>query len=362
MNYRRIIILFILAAIVSAPTLVAQPVTETRSLEKSFALTGDMRLEILNKYGTVHLAPSKDDSVHIRVDMKASAKNPSRLRRLTDGISFNLSSTNYFIIAETKFNKGPADFFESLRIITNNIISTESKIEINYYASIPGGIKVKVDNRYGDIYLENLGNDLNIYHSNGSLKSEDLTGDNYFDLNFSDATIKSLNKARIDINYSDLRIDYAEELMITSVSTKLYAGTIVNLDTNSKRDKYTIDKISKFDAVSYFSSFSIDELYNSMQCNTRYGNMDINKMDADFSLLSLETSYTDVKIITPSEPSFTLDLKLDDCAAVIPSEWKLEETILGRDNNEYLYQGIIGDKDTRSRIILNMTKGNLSLY
>jgi len=351
-----------LAAIMYAPTLVAQPVTETRSLEKSFALTGDMRLEVLNKYGTVHLAPSSDDSVHIRVEMKASAKNPSRLRKLTDGISFNLSSTNYFIIAETKFNRGPADFFESLRIITNNIISTESKIEIDYYARIPGSIKVKLDNRYGDIYLENLVNDLNIYHSNGSLKSEDLTGDNYFDLNFSDATMKSLKKARIDINYSDLRIDYADELMITSVSTKLYAGTIVYLDINSKRDKYTIDKLSKFDAVSYFSSFSIDELHDAMQCNTRYGSIDVNRMDADFSLLSLETSYTDVKIITPSESSFTLDLKLDDCAAVIPSEWQLEETILGRDNNAFLYQGIVGDKDTRSRIILNMTKGNLSLY
>jgi len=362
MNYRRIILTGILAAMICAPTLIAQPVTETRSLEKSFALTGEMRLEVLNKYGTVHLAPSTDDSVHVRVEIKASAKNPSRLRKLTDGISFNLSSTNYFIIAETKFNQGPADFLESLRIITNNIISTDSKIEIDYYARIPGSIKVKVDNRYGDIYLENLENDLNIYHSNGSLKSEDLTGDNYFDLNFSDAIMKSLNKARIDINYSDLRVDYAEELIITSVSTKLYAGTIVNLDINSKRDKYTIDKISKFDATSYFSSFSIDELYNTMYCNTRYGSIDVNNMDAGFSLLSLETSYTDVKIVTPTGSSFVLDLKLDGCAAVIPSEWQLEETILGRDNNEYLYQGIIGDKDTRSRVILNMTKGNLSLY
>ena len=347
---------------ICAPSLDAQPVTETRSLEKSFALTGEMRLEVLNKYGKVHLAPSPDDSVHIRVEMKASAKNPSRLRKLTDGISFNLSSTNYFIIAETNFNRGPADFFESLRIITNNIISTESKIEIDYYVRIPGSIKVKIDNKYGDIYLESLENDLNIYHSNGSLKSEELTGDNYFDLNFSDATFKSLKKSRIDINYSDLRIDYAEELMITSVSTKLYAGTIVSLDTDSKRDKYTIDKLSKFEAVSYFSSFNIYELYNTMQCNTRYGNVDINNMDTDFSLLSLETSFTDVKIVTPPESSFSIDLKLDDCPAVIPSEWQLEETILGTDNNEYIYQGIIGDKNTRSRIILNLTKGNLSLY
>jgi hypothetical protein len=347
---------------ICAPTLDAQPVTETRTLEKSFALIGEMRLEVLNKYGKVHLSRSPDDSVHIRVEMKASAKNPSRLRKLTDGVSFNLSSTNYFIIAETNFNRGPVDFLESLRIITNNLISTESKIEIDYYVRIPGSIKVKIDNRYGDIYLESLENDLNIYHSNGSLKSEELTGDNYFDLNFSDATFKSLKKSQIDINYSDLRIDYAEDLIIASVSTKLNAGTIVSLDTDSKRDKYSIDKISKFDAVSYFSSFNIDELYNSMQCNTRYGNVDINNMDRDFSLLSLETSFTDVKLVTPPGSSFSTDLKLDDCPAVIPSEWELEETVLDADNNKYIYQGIIGDKTTRSRVILNLTKGTLSLY
>lgn len=361
MNYRSYVIMCVAAVFVAVSGIGAQPVTETRSLEKTFALTGEMRMEILNKYGKVHLAPSPDDSVHIRVEMTASAKNTSRLRKLTDGISFNISSTNYFIIAETNFSRGPADFFESLRNITNNIISSDSKIEIDYYATIPENIKVKIDNRYGDIYLESLSNNLNVYHSNGSLKAEELTGDNYFDLNFSDATIKSLSKSKIDVNYSDLRIEYAEELIITSVATKIFADTIINLDTDSKRDKYIIDKIRDFDASSYFSSFDIDKLFENMHCKTRYGRIDIRALDPDFTLLSFESSYTDVKIVTSQESSFSIDLKLDDCQAVIPSEWKLEETVLSEEKNEYMYHGLVGNNNM-SRIILNLTKGNLSIY
>ncbi len=362
MNYNNILTLLLILYLTVAATVQAQPVTETRSLEKSFPVNGEMSLEITNKYGKIHLAPSPDDSVHINVDLRASAKNASRLRNLTEGISFNISSTSYFILAETNFSKGPADLLESIRNITNNIISAESKIEIDYYAAVPPGIKIKIDNRYGDIYLESLPNKINVHHSNGSLKAEELSGDNYFDLNFSDATIKSLIKSRIELSYSDLRIDYADNLTLNSTSSKIFAGSIVYLDTESRRDKYSIDKISNLDVNSYFSSFNIDRLYNSLRGVTKYGNVDLRETDTGFSLLSLESSYTDIKIITPDNTSFSLDVKLINCPSVIPVDWVLEETALSEERNEYLYSGEIGKKQGDARIILDLTKGSFSIY
>lgn len=362
MSYKYFKVLFFALIITGQLNVYSQSATETRTFEKSFLVSEEMNLEIINKYGKVHLAPSNNDSVHVRIEMHASAKNNSRLRKLIDGISFELSSTNYFIIAKTNFNKGPANLFEGLRAFTNNIISTDSKIEINYFVDVPESIEIKIDNRYGDIYIESLACNFNIYHSNGALKIDDLSGNNYFDLNFCDGSINALQKARMNISYSDINIDYAEDLNINSVSSKIQLGTILSLRNNSKRDRLFIERISKIEGESYFTTYNIEELFNELSLNTKYGSVKVNDLKADFDLINLESSYSDIRIKSSPASSFNLDIKLSNCPSTIPEDWNLEETVLSEDRKEYLYFGAIGDKASKKKILLKLTKGSLSLY
>lgn len=361
MNYRHSTLIFIML-LTSVSGIIAQPVSETRTVEKSFAVDGDMTLSITNKYGKVHIARSENDSVYISIEMIAKANSPSKLRRLTEGVSFELSSTNFFIIAESKISKGPASLFESIRRITNNLISAESELEINYYVRVPEVLDVKLDNRYGDIYLESLSCDFNIHHSNGSIKTEELTGDCHFNLSFSDATISSLYKASIDASYSDIDISYADDLNITSTSSEFQIETAINIRCNSKRDKFYINGISSLGGESYFSTFNIENLYNETNLNTKYGSFSIMKLNKDFSLVALESSFTEVMIRTMETSCFNLDIKLNNCPAVIPGVWTVEEKVLSEERKEYMYFGIIGDCKPDAKILLSMSRGRLSLY
>lgn len=338
-----------------------QQASETRILNRSFPVKGEMSLEVTNKYGKVHLAPASVDSVSIRIEMIANASSTSKLRKLIDGVSFELNSTNYFIIAETRFGKGPANLFESIRSITNNLLSSESRLEINYYIEVPSMVKVKVDNRYGDVYIESMDCDLNISMSNGNLKGEELTGDNYFELDFFDATINSLASARLNLGYGEISIIKATDLNISSSSSRIDIAGVTSLSCNSKRDKYFIDEIESIAGESYFTDFNIGTLATSASLGTKYGSFNLTRLMPHFELFSLSSDFTSVTVNTDRESSFNIDIKVVNCPTSMPAEWDIEEKIISEERKEYLYFGKKGSSGNNSQMKLSLSRGRLVL-
>lgn len=359
MNYKLTILAALCCLLLVPARLKGQSASESRTLEKSFAVKGEMSLEVTNKYGKVHLSHTSADSVNITIEMNATASNQQKLRKLIDGVEFELNATNYFIIAETKFLKGPANLFESIRSITNNLISSESRLEINYYIEVPDNIDVKVDNRYGDVYIESLACDLNIKMNNGNLKAEELSGNNFFDLNFFDATINSVVKSRFKLSYGEIKIVEAADLNITSSSSKIQIDKSDILRVNSKRDKYFIEEIAELEGESYFTEYSIENLNHSADITTKYGSMKVLSLKPGFDLFSLDSDYTSIDLTTTEGSSFNIDIKSINCPVYLPSSWKIEEKVISEERKEYLYFGSSGDNRSLSQMKINSIRGKL---
>ncbi len=88
--------------------------------------------------------------------------------------------------AKTEFKPevGPVMLFESFKGITSELISYDSHVEINYYVSVPEYINLRIDNKYGDIYMESISGDCYVILSNGSLKANSLEGEATIELAF----------------------------------------------------------------------------------------------------------------------------------------------------------------------------------
>ncbi len=343
----------------TVPTTVAQSVTESRTYQKSFSVRPEMSLDVKNKYGMVHIAKSNNDSLYIKIEITATASKSSRLRKLMDGISFNLNSTNYLIIAETKFNRGNINLIEGVKNFTNNLISSDSKLEIDYYINTPSYININIDNRYGDIFLESIDADLNIRLLNGSLKGEDLWGENKFDLNFCNASFISLKRSQITLSYSELQIERADNINISTRSSKVNIKDCETLKCNSRRDKFFLTEVSKINGTSYFTDFNIDMVREDLNLNTRYGTVNVECIPPTFNFISVESTYTGVYMKCDSAASFYMDAKLTNCQVTVPEHWVLEEKALDEDNKDYLYFGHIGTGKPASQIILKLTRGKL---
>ena len=61
------------------------------------------------------------------------------------------------------------------------------RVEINYYISIPEYLNLKIENKYGDVYMEDITGDFSISISNGSFKANSLGKNSSINLTFCDA-------------------------------------------------------------------------------------------------------------------------------------------------------------------------------
>ena len=172
MNYKIIITASLI--FLTFNSLSAQNESETRSFIKTLPVSKETTLEISNKYGRIEITPWNKDSAYIRAEIKAYAKDRSKLSKMFDGISVNITDSKYLVRAQTEFTSNINTLFESFKGMTSKIIQYDSHIEINYYINIPEYLNLKIENKYGDVYMENNTGEFRISISNGSFKANSL--------------------------------------------------------------------------------------------------------------------------------------------------------------------------------------------
>ena len=172
MDYKIIIILSLI--ILKFHPLSAQNDSETRSFIKTLPVGRETILEVSNKYGTIQITPWNKDSAYIRAEVKAFAKDRSKLVKMFDGITVNINGTKLIVRAQTDFTSNINMLFESFKGMTSKIISYDSHVEINYYINIPDYMNLNIENKYGDVYMENNTGEFKISISNGSFKANSI--------------------------------------------------------------------------------------------------------------------------------------------------------------------------------------------
>ena len=140
----------------------------------------------------------------IRAEVKAVASDKEKLGKMFDGVIINMTESKYQIRAETNFTQNIGMIFENFKGMTSKIISYDSRVEINYYISMPEYLNLKIENKYGDVYMEDNTGDFSISLSNGSFKANSLGANSSLNLLFCDATINSIASGKMDASFSEI--------------------------------------------------------------------------------------------------------------------------------------------------------------
>jgi hypothetical protein len=358
MNFRySLIILFILLAPMLAT---GQSYSEKRTFQKSFRVNKEMTLEITNKYGTIHLTTWDKDSVSIRSEIEASASSQSKLGKMFAEINVNFSESNYQIIAQTNFTQSIGMMFESFKGMTSKIIPYETRVQINYFVSLPENLNLKIDNKYGDIYMENNSADVKISLSNGSLKANVLNNASALTLSFCNATINKITKGKIDASFSEVEIRESTNLSISSVSGRFELKQSGKVHIDSRRDKFFIGKILSMDGDSYFTDFRIDELKDDLNFATRYGSVEASLIDMSIQAITLNTSYTDIELSFDPAASYNLDIRHINSSLTTPDKnSSLEKKVISEEKKEKMTFGTVGKNPGNVKVKIDANRGDI---
>jgi len=288
--------LLILSALMLGTLASAQDQTERRSVSRSFPASPETTLEIRNKYGKIQLVTWEKDSVVIEVEIFMTESSSKKLRKLKDDIHINFTGTNSYIIASTVIESESGRIASELRTITNTITGTNKRIEINYMVYLPPHLDVVLNNKFGDIYMDDLDGQVDIELSNGVLKANRLRGNAVVSLSFANGMIRSLGSANLDLSYSDLVLNEVSQLDLVSKSSELNVDSVNVLKIDSRRDRLYFKYVEFFYGKSNFTQVWIDDFLRESDVYMKYGELTIEHVIPGFSKLNVESEYTDLTL------------------------------------------------------------------
>jgi hypothetical protein len=340
----------------------AQNDSETRSFIKTLPVSRETTFEVSNKYGTIQITPWNKDSVYIRAEVKAVAKDHSKQNKMFDGITVNITGSKYIVRAETEFTSNINTLFESFKGMTSKIINYDSHIEIDYFINMPEYLNLKIENKYGDVYMENNTGEFRISISNGSFKANSLGKNSSLNLIFCDATINSIVSGKIDASFSEVSIGETEDLTFNSISSKYDIKKAGVISGESKRDKFFIDNIETLQGNSYFTDYKVTGLKKEININTRYGSFNADLIDKGFESVNINSNLSDITLNFEEGSSYNLDIRHTNVFLVLPNKnMKTEEKAINEDKKEYLTSGTAGKNPGRAKVKIDATRGNIYL-
>jgi len=340
-----------------------------QSYEKSSRITRvfpameETEIQISNKYGNIHLIPWEKDSVKFEIELKVKANKEAKVDKLFDNVDFDFTSTRYYVIATTTFQK--SNIFTNISDMANTVMSSSiNNVEIDYMVYFPEYSPVTIENKFGNIYSTDHAGKLDIHLSNGDFKVNNIYGDAGIKVDFGNIYINDITSGKISLSYGELSIKKAKKLIITSKSSRIAIDTVLDLQIDSRRDKLYLTKVNTLKGQMSFSYINIKNIETEFMLNSRYGDITLEQSDSDLQFFNLNSSFTDVQLFITPKANFNIEILHTSKTTIrIPEEdSQLEKEIIDKKADQYRVYGKIGkDNQATSTIKINATGGSVSI-
>lgn len=318
MNMKVLICSLALALMVSGLEVQAQTIEKSRSVTESFLVGKDAEIEIANKYGSIHIIPWEIDSVRFEIEIMVKGNKQSRVDKSFDFIEIDFKTSKYYIIAQTLF-AGKSSFWSDVSDITGAIFNSNTKTMINYTVYIPIYAKLKIQNKYGNIYTTDHTGPIEIDLSNGDLKAHHFSGKTKIRTEFGNSDVKKIDFGSLNISYSEFRLEEGDKIDIESKSSKFYLDNLNQLRVDSKRDKYYLKELTELTGVTYFSLVDLELLNSKLDLSMRYGDIDLKNFGDQVNSFNLKTDDTDIILHFTDDKFYDMDIIVNERTKVMYS-------------------------------------------
>lgn len=300
----------------------------SKQYRKGWPKSGITGLQITNKFGEVKVNNNGGDSITIKVLITINNASESRAKELMEKIHISLQKTGNLVIGETQIEEN----FKG-----NNSFS------IDYQVNTPKDRDLTIVNKYGNVVINELEAKGSFDVSYGSMtagKMKSPAGNPIkISLGYGKATLETVNDANMEIKYSKLYADEIGQLILDSRYSTLNLGKTSNLTLDSKYDGINIDEIGKLKSISKYTNYKIGTLTESLDLDTGYGSVKIDKVGSKFDRIQINSSYGGIKIGL-NELGYKLKADCSYCDVNYPTDRYRGNKI--RENTKFSLDGTVG--------------------
>lgn len=342
----------------------AQSHERSKEVSRTFKTGSETEIRISNKYGNIHVIPWDKDSVRFEVEISIRSNKSAKVEKAFDNIDLSFISTKHNIIAETVFRNQGGSFWQDVSDFAGIIFKNGTQADINYKVYLPADNDLSILNKFGNVYVTKHNGEFRLELSNGDLKVNELTGKAMITVNFGNARIDKMARGRLDVGYADMEIEEAGSLSISSKSSTLIINTVEEMDIDSRRDKFYIDEVMRFNGRSSFSYLNLENVWDQLIMTTNYGDMSIDHLGANFTLVKLEAAYTGVDIRLPDQYSSDVEITYSSkTSLMLPHAFDaLDKKQIGNEEKFLLTGSINKDGSNNAQLKVNISSGSLNIF
>lgn len=324
----------------------------TKNYHKEYRVTKNTILKLSNRYGNMHVENWNKNVVDIKVVITVKTSSKSKADRI-------------FAIIKIEFDKD-GDMISAITKITESIRNTN--FSIDYTVKIPKDINVDLSNKYGNLFLNEVNGHANISVKYGSFTINKLNRGNEKPLNFvsvaysnSVCDIEEVNWLKLEIRYSKVLVGKGVALMVGSKYSSVKIKRAKSIVAESKYDHpFRVGYVRNFICTGSYSSFEVSKLYNKLEMNLKYSNLDVDGVDSDFKLIKVKLRYGKASFSIPKGVGYELKAEAAYGSVSYPDGEKISKVV---DGTESTVWGIVGNNSNpKAKIIIDSKYGNVRLY
>ncbi len=267
--------------------------------QKSFAVNAKTVFKIKNIYGKVHIENTDDNSLIINTVVNFKNRSRKKSETLFKSVKILVEQKGNIITAETQ--------------ITKNLDKTNPSID--YHIRMPKSLRIELENKYGDIFIDKLHSASFICCKYGNLQinewlTEDIEKPAKLTLKYSKGTLDKSDYLDAKIKYSDLNLNTSKVVYLESSYSKIRCKEVHTLKSLSKYDSvFKIKTARKINLEGMYGTFDIRNLDVGIKADIKYSSLDIENTAKDFQSIDVQGKYSDIYIEPSSESSFWQEIE-----------------------------------------------------
>jgi uncharacterized protein YunC (DUF1805 family) len=347
------------AVLLCAVTLTASAVEVKKEFHREMVPTDNTTLTVINKFGSVVTETWSQNNIVIDVTVKVEHSSAEKAQKLLDMIEVKFTEEGGNLRAETVFNED----FSSI-----NWKGGSNTFSINYNVKMPAYINLDVTNKYGNTVIDEVSGLTNLAVKYGDLTVHKLTRGNTKPLNTIDvaygkASADDLGWADITARYcGQFRIERASALLFDSKYSKVSVGEVSSLVAEAKYDGYNVTAANNVVIMAGYTDISLGKVNKKLEVETKYGNLSVDVIPADFTSVTVKAGYCAVKLGMSPSACYKLkakssygSIKVDD------ANFSPDRRIVGNTSTEL--EGKVGKcSDPKSYVEVEASYGSVKLF
>lgn len=339
--------------------LIAKTEEFENKISKNFNVNEKTLLKIDNKFGNVNIKNWQKNEVEINVSIVVDAKSKEKADKVFNKITIDISENKNIISAITNIENQST--FKIFYISSSN---EHDSYSINYEINAPVYILLDLNNKFGDVFINELHSKSDINIKYGDLKANNLLFPDVkpyskITLSYGSANIDKLTWCNYVSKYSDSEITESQALFIYSRYSEYVFDKNIAIICDSKFDDYKIDTCENFVLTGAYNDVKIKKIIKQFVIDSKYGDYKISNISENFKKIKLITAFTDLSLGLSKKSNFKINL------VGIYSEVNIPSVIFGGsdyDDDNLNLKGSYNNKDSKNIISASLKYGDLKIF